>query len=81
MANGYAGYAPDHTAILTELMASFPDSRSVAALRELGITHVLASPEWLTPQQAAALERWESEVVPELSTAEMTIYRIVGRRL
>ncbi len=78
MANGYASYLPDHTATLTNMMEWFPDSRSIAALRELGITHVLAGPEWLTPQRAAALERWESEVVPELTTPEMSIYRIAG---
>jgi hypothetical protein len=78
MANGYAGYLPDHTAILTELMTQFPDSRSISALRELGITHVLASPDWLTPQRAAELEHWGPEVLLELSTDEMTIYQITN---
>ena len=61
---------------LTELMAWFPDSRSIAALRRFGITHVLATPDWLTPQRAAAIEAWNAEVVTELSTPEMTIFRL-----
>jgi hypothetical protein len=80
MANGYAGYAPDHTAMLTELMSSFPDSRSIEALRRLGITHVLATTEWLTPQRAAAIEQWNAEVVTELATPEMTIFRLAAAR-
>ncbi len=64
--------------VVKQLMARFPDVDSIHALQRLGISHVLASPEWVTSAQAKSLEEWKSNVVPELITSEMTVYRIVA---
>jgi hypothetical protein len=79
MANGYAGFVPGHTVQLAQLMERFPDAESIHALRYLGINHVLASGEWMASAPATGLAQWTADVVPELATGEMTIYRIGAR--
>ncbi len=78
MANGYSGWIPAHAVQLAQIMERFPDAESVGALRYLGITHVLASEDWMASAQATTLAQWTADVVPELVTPEMTIFR-VGR--
>jgi hypothetical protein len=40
MVNGYSGFLPPSYAELAKGLANFPDDRSVALLRERGVTHV-----------------------------------------
>ncbi|HYR96881.1 MAG TPA: hypothetical protein VEM57_09095 [Candidatus Binatus sp.] len=78
MANCYAAYVPGPASLLMQLMPGFPDADSIRALQYFGIDHVLASSEWETSEHAAKVEQWKKWVVPELHTADMTIYRVVG---
>lgn len=78
MANGYSGYVPEHTSWLSQVMARFPDAESMTALRRRGISHLLVGPEWMASRRDEELERWKSEVLLELATPEMRIYRIAG---
>ena len=80
MANGYAGFVPGHTMALAEIMTRFPDEFSISILQRLGITHVLASPEWTSTHQAEKLEPWKSQVALQAATPQMTIYRIIGAK-
>jgi hypothetical protein len=78
MANGYAAYVPGPASLLMQVMPRFPDADSIRALQYFGIDHVLAASEWETAEHATKVEQWKKWVVPELHTADMTIYRIVG---
>ena len=78
MANGYAAYVPGPATLLMQLMPRFPDAQSIGALQYLGIDHVLAGSEWASREQMSKIEQWKSTVVPELTTSEMSVYRIVG---
>jgi hypothetical protein len=78
IANGYAAYVPSRTALLIHVMPRFPDVESIRTLQYFGINHVVASSEWLTPDRANQVQQWRKWVIPELSTSDIMIYRIVG---
>jgi hypothetical protein len=62
MVNGYSGFKPASYYRNAELLASFPDDRSIARLRELGVSVVLVDSRNM---QASNLERLAQ--FPELS--------------
>jgi hypothetical protein len=78
MVNGYSAYVPAHVRFLTNVMAGFPDANSIRALRYFGIEHVLAAADWMTPERAEKLQASKDDVVPELTTPDVTIYRVAG---
>jgi hypothetical protein len=78
MVNGYSAYVPAHVRFLTNVMGGFPDENSIRALRYFGIEHVLAPSDWMTPERARKLEASKADVAPELTTTDVTIYRVVG---
>jgi len=61
MLNGYSGFVPDSYTEHARLLANFPDSRSIAALRSAGVTHVFvhdrALRDWTDNETADAVRR------------------------
>jgi hypothetical protein len=61
MLNGYSGLTPESYVRHSQLLASFPDSRAVDALRTLGVTHVFvhdrALRDWTDDATADAVRR------------------------
>jgi len=55
MLNGYSGYAPASFYEMRQIMASFPDDRSMAFLRQRGVDYVVVRAGTYEPQQAASL--------------------------
>jgi hypothetical protein len=55
MLNGYSGYAPSSFYEMREIMASFPDDRSMAFLRHRDVEYVVVRSGIYEPEQAAAL--------------------------
>jgi hypothetical protein len=55
MLNGYSGYAPASFYEMRQIMASFPDDRSMAFLRHRGVDYVVVRAGIYEPQQAASL--------------------------
>jgi hypothetical protein len=75
MVNGYSGFVPSSYRQHYDQLASFPDERSIAALRHLGVTHMFVHTDQLAAGAAEDLDR-----VPGLTrlAAEETIvlYRL-----
>jgi hypothetical protein len=61
MLNGYSGFVPESYMEHARLLANFPDSRSIAALRSAGVTHVFvhdrALRDWTDNETADAVRR------------------------
>lgn len=55
LVNGVAAYLPPKTATLRREVQSFPDDASLAALRALGVTHVIVHTRLLPPTTTAPL--------------------------
>jgi hypothetical protein len=55
MLNGYSGYAPASFYQMRQIMASFPDERSMAFLRQRAVDYVVVRAGIYEPQQAATL--------------------------
>jgi hypothetical protein len=55
MLNGYSGYAPSSFYEMRQIMASFPDDRSMAFLRDRGVDYVVVRTGIYEPQQAESL--------------------------
>jgi hypothetical protein len=55
MLNGYSGYAPSSFYQMRQIMASFPDDRSMAFLRSRGVDYVVVRAGVYEPQHAASL--------------------------
>ena len=53
MLNGYSGYAPPSFYRMREIMQGFPDDRSIALLRERGVTYVIIRAGLYDDQRAA----------------------------
>jgi hypothetical protein len=57
MVNGYSGFVPNSYREHYEQLAEFPDDRSIAALRRLGVTHLFVHVDQLGPGLAEDVER------------------------
>jgi hypothetical protein len=72
--NGYSGFQPASFHRHVDALAGFPDRRSVAALQELGVTHLFVHGKALAPERLQAF--------PELSLVEtsgtIALYRLGG---
>ncbi len=53
--NGYSGFQPASYSRHAEALATFPDARSIAALREIGVTHVFVHTDEFSPAALALL--------------------------
>jgi hypothetical protein len=62
MLNGYSGFKPASYYANVEALANFPDDRSMARLRELGVTIVIVEARNMRPANLARLDQ-----VPELT--------------
>jgi hypothetical protein len=56
LVNGYSGFQPPSFYEHVAALESFPDARALAALRRIGVTHVIVHTEAYTPAQLHALE-------------------------
>jgi hypothetical protein len=79
MLNGYSGFLPASYVRHWERLRSFPAPEALAALRDIGVTHVVVhhgAPEMagFAPPPGRALE-------PIASTEELTIYRLRWERI
>ena len=45
MVNGYSAFVPPRYVSLLDMMLTFPDARSIEALRARGVTHLVIHPE------------------------------------
>jgi hypothetical protein len=70
--NGYSGFQPASFSRNAEVLAGFPDRRSVQALKELGVTHVFVHGDLFAPGRL--------EEFPEISLVETSdsirLYRL-----
>jgi hypothetical protein len=75
LVNGYSGFQPPSFYRHVEALAGFPDRRSVAMLKELGVTHVFVHRQYFP---AAAMDRLND--FPELSLVDtsgtIALYRL-----
>ena len=55
MINGYSGFQPASFFQHAEGLAGFPDDRSLATLREIGVTHVFVHTDALSASSLALL--------------------------
>jgi len=62
MLNGYSGHAPASFYQMREMMASFPDDRSMAFLRTLQVDYVVVRAGLYEEEARAALQRRMSTV-------------------
>jgi hypothetical protein len=78
MANGYGGFAPSVLERLRSVTTTFPDRRSVALLRELGIRTVILHPELAagTPLQDAELRPTRGLPLVREDRGEVVLYRL-----
>ncbi len=60
MLNGHSGIRPDSYDETYRALASFPDARSLVALHDRGVTHVVVHMDRLDAEARAALDRVES---------------------
>ena len=73
--NGYSGFVPESYVRHAEELAGFPDARAMAALRRLGVTHVVVHVR-RGPSLAAAL-RDRADLPLVAAGSEQRIYRVV----
>jgi hypothetical protein len=74
LVNGYSGYVPASYGRHAEVLAGFPDERSLAALREIGVTHVVVHVEH-APELLEDLRAWPALTLVA-STATEFLYRL-----
>lgn len=82
LVNGYSGFAPASYYKHYEQLRDFPSPESIAALRQIGVTHAFVHADALSPDRVADVQR-----VPALqriaAEGAITLYRITesaGRR-
>lgn len=73
--NGYSGFVPDSYVHHSRELATFPDSAAVAALRRIGVTHVVAHVD-AAPELEVALTR-HAAFTPVAAARGIRIYRLV----
>ena len=77
MLNGYSGFAPPSFNEHARALASFPDRAALAALAQIGVTHVFIQIDRYTAEQQAAME-----AAPELtriaSDEGIVMYRVTA---
>jgi hypothetical protein len=78
IANGYGGFAPSGLERLRRITASFPDRRSVAFLRDLGIRTVILHPDLAvgTPLEDAAQRPTRGLPLVREDTGDVVLYRL-----
>jgi hypothetical protein len=76
--NGAGGFDPDDYDRLRRVVAGFPDARSVAALRELGVRSVLVHPERVggTPWAGAATKPTEGLALTRELVDGVVLFRL-----
>ena len=72
MLNGYSGHAPASFYQMREMMASFPDDRSMTFLRILAVDYVVVRAGFYEPEERALLLEQIGKC-PELSLDAMWI--------
>jgi hypothetical protein len=75
MVNGYSGFLPTSYRQHYDQLAGFPDERSLAALRHLGVTHMFVHTDQLAASAAEHLDRMSG--LTRLSAEEtVVLYRL-----
>lgn len=74
--NGWSSFEPPLYAALTRAMEGFPDARTVALVRGLGVDVVLIDRAWLTPERVAALAAFRSVLRPERTFPTHLVLRV-----
>lgn len=75
--NGYSGFYPPSYLQLIDLMRSFPDQKSLAALWQTGVTYVVVDREWLTAERLLELQAWREPLEPVFADRQKSIYRLL----
>lgn len=74
--NGFSGYAPRAYQELRAICCwPVPDARALAALRRMGVTHVVVHPTWRQPRQHQELAEWRARVAAEEVPGVRLVYR------
>ena len=81
--NGYSGFLPQSYRTHYERLQSFPDTGSIAYLREVGVTHVavhagLFAATW-GREQLEAIDQ-SADVRPAIKSPGLTIYTVEPQR-
>jgi hypothetical protein len=76
LVNGYSGFVPASYARNYEQLSGFPDARSIAALRETGVTHVFVHRQQIRPQVLEEIDR--SPALRRIAVeASIALYRVI----
>ena len=75
MLNGYSGFAPASFNEHVRALATFPDRAALAALAQIGVTHIFVQSDGYTAEQHAAMEA--SPALTRMASDEWTVlYRL-----
>jgi hypothetical protein len=77
MLNGYSGFAPASFNDHARALATFPDRLALAALAQIGVTHVFVHINGYTADQQAVMES-SAELSRVASDEGTVLYRVNG---